>query len=52
MPGAYAHLTMASLLNSPNALTGLGELSKQELAPLLLHIDILLHLKEWNSEIS
>lgn len=37
MPGAYTHLTMASLLNSPNGLAGLGGLSKQELAPLLLH---------------
>jgi len=37
MPGAYTHLTMASLLNSPNALAGLGGLSKPELAPLLMY---------------
>jgi len=35
MPGAYTHLTVAKLLNSPNELVGLGGLSKQELAPLL-----------------
>ena len=37
MPGAYTHLTMASLLGSPNALAGLGGLSKKELGPLLLY---------------
>ena len=37
MPGAYTHLTMAALLNSPNALTGLGGLSRQELGPLLMY---------------
>ena len=37
MPGAYAHLTMTVLLNSPNALSGLGGLSKQELGPLLMY---------------
>jgi len=35
MPGAYAHLTLVSLLDSPNALAGLGGLSKQKLGPLL-----------------
>jgi len=35
MPGTYAHLTMVSLLDSPNGLAGLGGLSKQELGPLL-----------------
>jgi len=37
MPGAYAHLTMTALLNSPNALAGLGGLSKQDLGPLLMY---------------
>ena len=37
MPGAYAHMTMVALLNSPNAMTGLGGLSKQELGPLLMY---------------
>jgi len=35
MPGPYTHLTLVSLLGSPNGLAGLGGLSKQQLAPLL-----------------
>jgi len=37
MPGAYAHLTLVSQIDSPNALAGLGGLSKQDLGQLLLY---------------
>jgi hypothetical protein len=37
MPGAYAHLTLVSLLASPNGLASLGSLEKKDLGPLLLH---------------
>ena len=37
MPGAYAHLTLVSLLGSPNGLARLGGLTKRELGPLLLY---------------
>ncbi len=37
MPGAYAHLTLAALLGSPNELKGLAGLSLPQLAPLLFY---------------
>ncbi|MCL2309472.1 MAG: zinc dependent phospholipase C family protein [Proteobacteria bacterium] len=38
MPGPYAHLTLVSLLDSPNGLAGLGRLPKNMLSSLLLYI--------------
>ncbi len=37
MPGAYAHLTMATRLSTPSRLEGLGGLTRQQLAPLLMY---------------